>query len=374
MVQDAHKPGVQGAVEKEVKGELVRQDLNNKGKFGRKQSSDKGKVMAPEANKQRGKKDKKKELVQQNSVKTEQQLLDLNFSPEHSVQASSLPTDMEDILLPLKKAGEEGGEPSPNAVDPPVPKPRTKSLSRSPGHAPGRVDTDSSESGGHAAEGMGVSRFSVAKLSELFDKGLSPQQPIWSPGGVGRTGDWSTAINTPSPERAAGPALSPAPSARKAPSVDMNLEEVTKQATPSDSVNKGVGVEPLPTDSAYPDDVSSLPSQANTSYDHTHPISCCQVLYNYQGKDNTEVSIVEGDIVTVLPREDASPGWVMVRLADGSEGWVPQSYLEQHADSAVAGDSDVGREVPCEEEGRGGGGQEDASGSVQPDSSSSSCE
>lgn len=81
-----------------------------------------------------------------------------------------------------------------------------------------------------------------------------------------------------------------------------------------------------------------------------------EALYSYDANDSTEVSMVEGDMVTFVPRDDTSPGWIMVRVADGAEGWVPESYVRQVTGEASFVDANEGKAeetgqiIPREEE------------------------
>ena len=52
-----------------------------------------------------------------------------------------------------------------------------------------------------------------------------------------------------------------------------------------------------------------------------------RALYDFDASDSTEVSFCEGDVLTVCPDSDASPGWLMAEIG-GKKGWVPESYLE----------------------------------------------
>ena len=60
------------------------------------------------------------------------------------------------------------------------------------------------------------------------------------------------------------------------------------------------------------------------------------MLYSYQAADDTEVTVTEGDVVTFVPRDDVSAGWMMVRVEGGAQGWVPESYLQLLAEEGVA--------------------------------------
>jgi len=222
----------------------------------------------------------------------EQQLLDLNSSWDNSGQGKStsdLPTDMTQILEPLKK---EGGE-------------ETEDTNKEGKELAVIQEKEDEEI---PIEG-GVRKFSVSKLSQLFDKGLVSQQ----------NSSWSSELADYKPEKEMGA------SSRIHDLPDYaNLDKVVPSGSSEDYVNL---------DSVIISDSTQATSQnagvgGNLTVPRGAPEKTCQVMYDYQAQDATEVSILEGDLVTPLPRDDASPGWVMVRLADGTEGWVPQAYLE----------------------------------------------
>lgn len=218
------------------------------------------------------------------SLSKAEQLLDLNSSWDSTAQTSpgisSFAKDTSQILKPLKPVLEEGAEPSSaparkaRSPTPPKPKPRSASVSPEP--------SDPQESA--------VRKYSVARLSELFDRGMSP---VESKG-------WSSSIR---------PAASPSP------------VNHTPSPTPKSST-----AEPAPEGGA-------APPSPGTKY---------EVMYGYQAADDTEVTVVEGDVVTFVPRADASTGWMMVRVEGGAEGWVPESYLQlQTRQEGVVSDGGV---------------------------------
>lgn len=223
---------------------------------------DKGKQTKPEAvDKDKGKGKGKKE---KEAVKQAEQLLDLNSSWDSTAQTSpgisSFAKDTSQILKPLKPVQEEQTEPPTGRKSrspPPKPLPRSSSVSPEP----------------TSPQETTVRKYSVARLSELFDRGISPVS------GKG----WSSSIQ---------PAAPPSPTSP------------TPQAV---SPPPGVAME--------------------TKYD---------VLYDYQAADDAEVTIAEGDVVTFVPRTDASPGWIMVQVAGGAEGWVPESYVQLKTEDVVS--------------------------------------
>ena len=287
--------------------------------------------MKQEASKPKGKKDKKRNSQVQSTMEVDQQLLDLNSSWDNSGQgatpATNLPTDMTQILEPLKKVADENededgtaeGQNSKSSVPGPLASP--KPFSQEPNAASAADNTIPSEAG--------VKKFSVSRLSELFDKGLVYQQPS----------GWSDNLADTRPGRITSPLLE----LEKAPTTDyVNLDKIPQLPdyanvdenlpnTNEDYVN----LDAIHTSLAQ--SVDTTPLDAVTE-DSSQPLTSCQVLYSYQASDDTEVTITEGDVVTVVPRDDATPGWTMVRLVDGSEGWVPESYLELPEGGAQSND------------------------------------
>ena len=285
--------------------------------------------MKKEANKHKGKKDKKKEQP----ISTEQRLLDLSSTWEYSEgAANNLPTDMTEILKPQKDIAQEVEvEEEVKATTPPFP----------------RSDTPVG----------GVSKFSVSTLSKMFDNVQKPQQEI------GEGEKWSSKIDSnsakSSPKRkpvAAPRAVSPlpvtSPSARQAVAYYFDFNQL--EATAIDNVPAG--------------DVSSLK-------DHTHITNRHEVLYDYQAVDSSEVSITEGQVVTVGPQDELSEDWVMVQLVGGAKGWVPKAYLQP-----LVGPEGVGRvEDTPQAAGMGGTGglqvqAEEQGNHIQPNAVSSLCE
>lgn len=240
-------------------------------------------------------------------VKAEQ-LLDLNSSWDSTAQTSpgisSFAKDTSQILLPLRSVQEEeeeGGSEKARSPTPPVPRPRSASVSPEP-----EDPTDTS-----------VRCLSVARLSKLFDTGAAPAQ------------GWSSAIQ---------PATSPKKLADPEDSDYTNLDQVSSISPLTARDRSSPTPVPVPRTSPPP------PLTAGPTY---------KALYDYQAADDSEVTLVEGGVVALVPRDDASPGWLMVRLEDGSEGWVPESYLEAMAKGTTADDDEgvskaTGQVMPLE--------------------------
>ena len=52
-----------------------------------------------------------------------------------------------------------------------------------------------------------------------------------------------------------------------------------------------------------------------------------RVLYDFEAEDESELSVIVGDIVEVLSEEDGM-GWVYAEDSAGNQGKVPENYLE----------------------------------------------
>ena len=272
-----------------------------------------------EKGKARGKKGKVQE-----KVKAEQQLLDLNSSWDSTAQTSpgisSFAKDTSQILQPLKPVDEEGEEQEQSTKSPlpwkPVPKPRSASMSPEPHES---QDTEPS-----------IKRFSVARLSELFDKGMSTTSP-----------GWSSQIQSESKPK------SPQQTANSANQDYINVDQIISPG--------GTAPNPMTPNSASQasdyinyDEFASPEGPISDSANSASQVTMAtgegcgyRVLYSYQATDDTEVSVEEGDEVTFVPREDASTGWSMVRLSGGEQGWVPESYLQPLPKGGVVA-TDVG--------------------------------
>lgn len=69
-----------------------------------------------------------------------------------------------------------------------------------------------------------------------------------------------------------------------------------------------------------------------------------RALYDFDASDSTEISFREGDVLTVCPDSDVSPGWLVAEFG-GEKGWVPESYLElMEGEKEEEGEEEVWRE------------------------------
>lgn len=71
------------------------------------------------------------------------------------------------------------------------------------------------------------------------------------------------------------------------------------------------------------------------------PKPTATVIYEYHGADNTELTIREGDVLTIYKDEPADPGWLVAEL-NGRKGLVPESYVQMNPDKAPSRLSVVG--------------------------------
>uniref|UniRef100_A0A8C7YNY9 Thyroid hormone receptor interactor 10b n=1 Tax=Oryzias sinensis TaxID=183150 RepID=A0A8C7YNY9_9TELE len=55
------------------------------------------------------------------------------------------------------------------------------------------------------------------------------------------------------------------------------------------------------------------------------PIGHCEALYTFQGNSEGTVSILEGELLTIM-ENDKGDGWMRVLKGNGEEGYIPSSY------------------------------------------------
>ena len=322
MSYTAHKK--QESVDKEAKGKGKGSNIttaDNKGKALTHQNTTekegkaaKGKALTHQdttekeskAAKGKAKKDKKGKETTANTLLQPEQLLDLNSSWDSTAQTtpgiSSFAKDTSQILQPMRSVVEEEeegarGEPAP----PPIPKKRS---SKSPESDPPPLES---------------SRYSVSRLSRLFDQGLSS---------LDNSGGWSTNIQTTE-----GNEESPPPSVSSKPPISTTkpLIKPPIQARPPHLTKSP---SPEPTGALAKQEENALYSNLNevtTEPAHAATLTGVkyQVIYDYEANDTSEVSIIEGDVVSSLTVDEVSSGWLMVRKEGGEEGWVPESYLQE---------------------------------------------
>ncbi|KAM3867866.1 formin-binding protein 1a [Diretmus argenteus] len=98
-------------------------------------------------------------------------------------------------------------------------------------------------------------------------------------------------------------------------------------------------------DGSYTEDHSaelhfkSRSSEFDDDFDDEEPlpsIGTCKSLYPFQGQNEGTISMVEGELLSVV-EEDKGDGWTRVRRNPEEEGYVPTSYIKVFLDSNAKG-------------------------------------
>ncbi|XP_029365870.1 formin-binding protein 1a [Echeneis naucrates] len=98
-------------------------------------------------------------------------------------------------------------------------------------------------------------------------------------------------------------------------------------------------------DGSYTEDHSaelhfkSRSSEFDDDFDDEEPlpsIGTCKSLYPFQGQNEGTLSMVEGEVLSVV-EEDKGDGWTRVRRNLEEEGYVPTSYIKVFLDSSAKG-------------------------------------
>uniref|UniRef100_A0A4W6FAL8 Formin binding protein 1a n=1 Tax=Lates calcarifer TaxID=8187 RepID=A0A4W6FAL8_LATCA len=98
-------------------------------------------------------------------------------------------------------------------------------------------------------------------------------------------------------------------------------------------------------DGSYTEDHSaelnfkSRSSEFDDEFDDEEPlpsIGTCKSLYPFQGQNEGTLSMVEGELLSVV-EEDKGDGWTRVRRNLEEEGYVPTSYIKVFLDSSAKG-------------------------------------
>uniref|UniRef100_A0A8C5CNP9 Formin binding protein 1 n=1 Tax=Gadus morhua TaxID=8049 RepID=A0A8C5CNP9_GADMO len=104
----------------------------------------------------------------------------------------------------------------------------------------------------------------------------------------------------------------------------------------------GCGFDP---DGSYTEDntaelhLKSRSSEFDDDFDEDEPlpsIGTCKALYPFQGQNEGTISMVEGELLSVV-EEDKGDGWTRVRRDQDEEGYVPTSYIKVFLDSNAKG-------------------------------------
>uniref|UniRef100_A0A3Q1K0X3 Formin binding protein 1a n=1 Tax=Anabas testudineus TaxID=64144 RepID=A0A3Q1K0X3_ANATE len=83
----------------------------------------------------------------------------------------------------------------------------------------------------------------------------------------------------------------------------------------------------------------SRSSEFDDDFDDEEPlpsIGTCKSLYPFQGQNEGTLSMVEGELLSVV-EEDKGDGWTRVRRNLEEEGYVPTSYIKVFLDSSAKG-------------------------------------
>ncbi|XP_033987917.1 formin-binding protein 1 homolog [Trematomus bernacchii] len=98
-------------------------------------------------------------------------------------------------------------------------------------------------------------------------------------------------------------------------------------------------------DGSYTEDNSaelhfkSRSSEFDDDFDDEEPlpsIGTCKSLYPFQGQNEGTLSMVEGELLSVV-EEDKGDGWTRVRRNLEEEGYVPTSYIKVFLESSAKG-------------------------------------
>uniref|UniRef100_A0A8C2WQI8 Formin binding protein 1 n=1 Tax=Cyclopterus lumpus TaxID=8103 RepID=A0A8C2WQI8_CYCLU len=101
----------------------------------------------------------------------------------------------------------------------------------------------------------------------------------------------------------------------------------------------------VPPDGSYTEDHSaelqfkSRSSEFDDDFEDEEPlpsIGTCKSLYPFQGQNEGTLSLVEGELLSVV-EEDKGDGWTRVRRNLEEEGYVPTSYIKVFLDSSAKG-------------------------------------
>ncbi|CAH6788877.1 Fnbp1 [Phodopus roborovskii] len=77
-----------------------------------------------------------------------------------------------------------------------------------------------------------------------------------------------------------------------------------------------------------------LATDFDDEFDDEEPlpaIGTCKALYTFEGQNEGTISVVEGEVLSVI-EEDKGDGWTRIRRNEDEEGYVPTSYVEVYLD------------------------------------------
>ncbi|XP_006983499.1 formin-binding protein 1 isoform X21 [Peromyscus maniculatus bairdii] len=82
-----------------------------------------------------------------------------------------------------------------------------------------------------------------------------------------------------------------------------------------------------------------LATDFDDEFDDEEPlpaIGTCKALYTFEGQNEGTISVVEGEMLSVI-EEDKGDGWTRIRRSEDEEGYVPTSYVEVYLDKNAKG-------------------------------------
>ncbi|XP_059116003.1 formin-binding protein 1 isoform X9 [Peromyscus eremicus] len=82
-----------------------------------------------------------------------------------------------------------------------------------------------------------------------------------------------------------------------------------------------------------------LAADFDDEFDDEEPlpaIGTCKALYTFEGQNEGTISVVEGEMLSVI-EEDKGDGWTRIRRSEDEEGYVPTSYVEVYLDKNAKG-------------------------------------
>ncbi|XP_051041071.1 formin-binding protein 1 isoform X6 [Phodopus roborovskii] len=82
-----------------------------------------------------------------------------------------------------------------------------------------------------------------------------------------------------------------------------------------------------------------LATDFDDEFDDEEPlpaIGTCKALYTFEGQNEGTISVVEGEVLSVI-EEDKGDGWTRIRRNEDEEGYVPTSYVEVYLDKNAKG-------------------------------------
>uniref|UniRef100_A0A1A8SDS6 Formin binding protein 1 n=1 Tax=Nothobranchius rachovii TaxID=451742 RepID=A0A1A8SDS6_9TELE len=139
--------------------------------------------------------------------------------------------------------------------------------------------------------------------------------------------------------------LSDHSSRRQSGGCGLNSQATTPGSSSLKQLNKRSPASRESPDGSYTEDhnaelhFKSRSSEFDDEFDDEEPlpsIGTCKSLYPFQGQNEGTLSMVEGELLSVV-EEDKGDGWTRVRRNLEEEGYVPTSYIKIFLDSSTKG-------------------------------------